>query len=285
MFKAIENIISKNIAEFNKRISEKYGVDISELDELWSELSGGSKVSKAPKKTDNKDSNSVVSTTSSKKSKIDGGCPYVFIKGKDEGNTCSSKPKDGCTYCSKHQKCEGTGQKDKKKVPAVDKKTISSSKTSKPKESSSEKPKIFIRLNKEINKYWFPETNLVFKSKDERVVCGSYIDSKINALTQEDIAVCEKYGFKYEKSVEENPSEKSKEKKSISADIEKTNTEAKNIETVLSSIFEKNVKPMEELSDIEHEEDVEAEMEAEMEAEEDVEEDEVVDDEELEEDE
>jgi hypothetical protein len=69
-------------------------------------------------------------------------------------------------------------------------------------EKDDEKPKIVIRMNKEINKYWNPETKLVFKSKEEIVVIGNYVNDTLNKLTDDDIAVCEKYAFKYEK--EEN---------------------------------------------------------------------------------
>ena len=57
-------------------------------------------------------------------------------------------------------------------------------------------------MNKEINKFWHPESELIFKSKDERVVIGSYKNNKINKLSDDDIMLCEQYGFKYIKEEE-----------------------------------------------------------------------------------
>ena len=231
LIKSIETIISKNIGDFISQVSDKWNIDSSELEEIWNSVAGDSaaKKKKAPKKKDD-DSSESVSTEKSSKSKnknVEGGCPYVFIKGKDEGKTCNSKPKEGGEYCSRHIKCEGVGQKDKKKIP-VAKKTVSSS-SDKPKTSPAKKPtEKVLRLNKEINKFWNPESGLVFKSKDDRVVIGSYKDEKFEKLTSDDIANCEKYGFKYEFEMEP--------KKSLSEEIVKTNMNAELIENVLDEI-------------------------------------------------
>lgn len=241
MMKSIETAILKIVHEYNERICEKYELNMEELENLWKEVSG----SEAPKKrgpVKKKDDDSTPSTPKKSKSKskdVEGCCPYVFIKGKNEGQTCNSKPKEGATYCSRHAKCEETGQKEKKKIPSA--KTVSSKNEDKDKKKKDEKPKIVIRMNKDINKYWNPETKLVFKSKEERVVVGNYDNDTLNKLTDDDIAVCEKYGFKYEKEEEtpkSKPKEKEKEKenKSLAKEIDKTNMEAKNIENVLKEI-------------------------------------------------
>lgn len=54
-----------------------------------------------------------------------------------------------------------------------------------------------IRFNKDIDKYWNPDTNLVFNSKDERVIIGTFKEGMLHSLTKDDINTCEKYGFKY----------------------------------------------------------------------------------------
>ena len=56
-----------------------------------------------------------------------------------------------------------------------------------------------IKLNKEIDKYWNAESQLVFKAKDNRVVYATYRDDKLSELNEDDIMMCEQYGFKYEK--------------------------------------------------------------------------------------
>ena len=45
----IVNLINKNINEYNTKISEKYGIDIEELQSLWFEFSGSSSKKKVGK--------------------------------------------------------------------------------------------------------------------------------------------------------------------------------------------------------------------------------------------
>lgn len=248
MNKNIEYIINKNVKEYISRLSEKYSLDSAELEALWVETSGSDIKKKTTKSATKKDSD-IESVASSKKT-IEGGCPYVFSKGKDAGNACSIKPKDGKTYCSKHLKCDESGQKEKKVSPTT-KKTVASV-NSKPKSSPVEKKRIVIRMNKDINKYWNPETHLVFKSKEERVVIGSCTDDELKPLSDDDIATCQKYGFKYEQQ----------EKKSLSEEIVNTNLKAEHIENVLSEICKEDGDDDDgEVEDAEEEEEGELEEE------------------------
>jgi len=219
----IENIINNVIDKYNKKLSEKFSLDSEELQKLWKEISGSEVKVVKKKKSDDASETGSVKSSKSKKS-IEGGCPYVFAKGKNQGETCGSKPKDGGTYCGKHQKCEGVGQTEKVKSP-VGKKSISESSEKKDKEPVKKKTQIVIRLNKKLDKYWNPETTLVFKSKEDRVVIGSFKDEKYEELTADDIVTCEKYGFKYENNTKNLPEE-----------IAKTNLQAEHIENVLAEI-------------------------------------------------
>ena len=165
-----------------------------------------------------------------------------------------------------------------------------------------EKPEKILRKNSDIDKWWNPHTKMVFKSSDELIVIGVCNNKKINELSNDDIATCRKYGFKYEtisknkeepskkKAVEkkEQPIKKAVEKKEqpvekskISIAINKTNLSAKDVEDVLSELKLSN----EEEDDDEYvnEEDVEnvPELEVELEdAEEDAEEEEEYEEEE-----
>lgn len=266
--------IDKNINEYNKKIAEKFNISIDELQELSNDFFGDSKPKRGGggRKKKEEKTESIVSDDSSggkSKTSVEGGCPYIFIKGKDEGKTCNSKPKDGCEYCGRHQKYEGVGQKEKKKIPTVNaKKNISDKAVSKPKSSPDDRPKIIIRLNKDIDKYWNPETCLVFKSKDDRVVINSYKNDKLEKLTNDDIATCEKYGFRYEKIEEkkEIPIKVANDmKKSISEEIVKTNVQAEHIESVLNEICKEEE---DEEEDVEEEDVEEEECEEELEDEE-----------------
>jgi hypothetical protein len=238
LLQSIQTFISKTVREYNSKLSEKYNLDIEELEMVWNEISGTSSTKKSLEK---KETASETASVTSKKSGEGTGCPYLFTKGKNEGSTCGSKPKDGGQYCGKHQKYEGVEQKEKKKIPLGKKSIVSPEKNKK--DTPAAKPQIVIRMNKDINKYWNPETTLVFKSKDDRVVIGSYKEDVLHSLNDDDINTCEKYGFKYEKEVEKKPEkkvvkqvEKKETKKSLSTEIVKTNLHAEHVENVLAEI-------------------------------------------------
>ena len=96
----IEKIIETVVSEYNFKLSEKYNLKSEELQELWKQISGSDvKVAKVTKKTTTADDKSETVSVKSGRSKksTEGGCPYVFIKGKDEGNSCGSKPKEKVT--------------------------------------------------------------------------------------------------------------------------------------------------------------------------------------------
>jgi len=175
----IMDIISKNIAKYNAELAKKYNLDIAELDTMWEEVSGAkAKKGRESKSSDNKKSEGPC-------------CQYVFSKGKNAGSTCPTKPKDGAEFCSKHNKnSSDTPKKEKKEKPEkVEKKTF------------------IIRKNKELDMFWNPETTLVFKSKEEKVVIGSCKDNKVIPLTDEDIKNCEKYSLKYERKEDDEEAE------------------------------------------------------------------------------
>jgi len=203
---AVEKSVSQSINNLFEKIVDRWeDIDLEELQALWNDDDNNIKVSKTKTKTSPSKKKDDDENTENNK---EGGCPYIFAKGEKEGSICGSKPKSGCEYCSRHQKFEGVGQDIKKKTPKTktsssigDKSTVSN----KVKASPSKKPlERIIKLNKDINKFWNAETQLVFKSKDERVVYASYRDDVLNEINDDDIILCEQYGFKYEKtSIEE----------------------------------------------------------------------------------
>jgi hypothetical protein len=195
---SVEKSVSQSINTFMEKICEKWeNIKLEELQTLWNEdnveilTKKSSKVSIKKNKEDKED-----------KEDKEGGCPYIFSKGEKEGTVCGSNPKNGCVYCSRHQKFEGIGQDIKKKLPKSKSSTIGDTVSVKKTKTPSKKPlERIIKINKDIDKYWNAETQLVFKSKDDRVVYASYRDDVLNELTSEDIILCEQYGFKYEKII------------------------------------------------------------------------------------
>lgn len=197
--KVIESAIKNAIKEYVQRISSKYNeIDVDDLEELWNEVSKSMKISDKPSNVITKSTNR---KTSNGKSTDSSGCPYVFIKGTRQDQTCGAQAKEGDTYCSRHKKYEGTVQKERKSTPDTTRSTV------KPKKSKSRSPekdvKRVLRKNKTIDRLWHPETGLVFRSFKERVVVGKCVDDKINPLTEDDIDECRKWGFSFEEDQED----------------------------------------------------------------------------------
>lgn len=262
IIEGFEKCIKEAIQVYSDKISEKYDIDSKELQEIWNNLSFDIKLTS--KNKENKENKETVKkspvqkkenkTEKQNKKEKDGDdeadeadeddrCPYVFTKGKNSGQSCNAKLKDGLTYCSKHQKCEGIGQAEKKKTPKTKESISSKAVGTTSKKSSPEKRPIekIIKLNNDINKLWHAETELVFKSKDERVVIASYRDDSLNPLTDDDIELCEKYGFKYEREEnlteevleeESKIQEKKEEKKTYKKKVEDKKDDKKKTEKV-----------------------------------------------------
>ena len=120
----IMEIISSRVDEFSKTISEEYGIENNELQEIWLRIINENDAVQIPVKPTPKStpvtSTPVTSTpvTSTPVTSTQSGCPYTFTKGKKEGCICGSNAKSGKTYCSRHKKYEGQSPKKKKnKLP------------------------------------------------------------------------------------------------------------------------------------------------------------------------
>lgn len=168
-FKKVDSIV----IEFIKNVSEKYNIDIKDLENIWKEKSKEIKKIKKIEKSE---------------TKITGKCEYVFVKGEKKGTICLSKTKDG-NLCSKHKG-----------------KTSSDAKKKSPKKVGPLQPvtkNIILRRNKDIgNKLWHPETRLVFKSTRDKIVIGKASDSnEIIQLNDDDIEVCKSMGFAFDKNL------------------------------------------------------------------------------------
>ena len=265
----INEAVEKSITVLFEKICNKYDtVELAELEKIWNDENGSIKVKvqAKPKETINKEKSA---------KKVDenksegGGCPYVFSKGEKAGNICGSKPKNGNEYCSKHKKSAESGGDDKNVKKSESKKSNSisekSSSTTKKKSPATKKPlERIIKHNKDIDKYWNAETQLVFKSKDDRVVYATFRGDELKGLTDDDILLCEQYGFKFdnnfpvdeadgdeeekeevvEKVIKKKDNEKSKKsvekesinKKILSSAITENNLKAKSIEDVLNEL-------------------------------------------------
>ena len=219
LIRGIEDVIKNAIEEYSNLISNKFGIESEELENLWNNVSSNMKIS-VSKKTKSKSVDDTKDTIINNSNT----CPYVFSKGEKTGEVCGGKPKKDCQYCSRHTKFEGIGQVEKKKTPK-NKKSISESKIPSKKTPEKKTTDLVIRLNKQINKFWDPKTELVFKSKDERVVVSSFRNDSINKLTDDDIMLCEQFGFKYE--IDDDVGDEIEEEEEEDEDLKKKEAEDK----------------------------------------------------------
>jgi hypothetical protein len=170
-------------------------------------------------------------------------CQYVYVKGQKAGTSCSHKSKKDSEFCSQHSK--------KKEEPQI---VVVETAKEAPKKSNP-----VLRMNKIINKWWHPETGLVFKSSEEKIVIGIFKDESIHDLTEQDVATCVTHKFKYvfnkRKKEDDDEDEKPmvKKQKTIDTAFIKINQEAKNVEVLIKEMFNKNVEEEDDDDDDEEE--------------------------------
>ena len=159
-------------------------------------------------------------------------CSYVYTRGVKAGQSCPNRKKQDSSYCSQHTKKP-------KDVAAAAEPTIEVTATEPPK-----KPNPVLRMNKVVNKWWHPDTGLVFKSSDEKIVIGIFKDDTIHDLSEDDVKTCVSYKFRYvynkrklEDTEEKQPSPK-KAKKSINDAFIQVNQQAKNVEVLIKEMFD-----------------------------------------------
>ena len=93
--------------------------------------------------------------------------------------------------------------------------------------------KIVLKKNKKIGKIWHPQTRLIFKSANERIVVG-YLndDESISNLSEENVKVCKEWGFRFES--EKDESEKDESEKNESEKNSECDTELDNVNNVVN---------------------------------------------------
>jgi len=216
--KQIESIIKNAIDEYIQCISSKYEeIEVDDLEKIWNDvLKISESTGNSPDKTVTKTPKTIpVKKTQS--SENENGCPYKFIKGAKQDQICGSKTKDGVTYCSRHKKFDGSEQKERKSSPIPQKSTVNpvKSKSKSPEKSVAR----VLRRNKTLDKLWHPETGFVFRSNNERVVTGKFIDEKLQNLTEDDLDECRRWGFPFvpldDDDKDEDIDEEENEKKEI----------------------------------------------------------------------
>lgn len=233
MLSAINSIINQYILI----VSTNYNIPVGELQALMDRMPSSPNTSIQPL-TPVQNLQPVVIQTPKPADDPDSLCSFIYLRGQKKGTRCTRKRKRDADVCSQHAK------KEKSDTPA----TIEV----KPAKEASKKPSIILRINKIINKYWHPETGMVFKSKDEKVVIGIYKDNALRDLSEEDIPVCIEHRFQYifnnRKLAMKNDDEEDDEKevsepqpkkaKMIDESFIQINKQARNVEGIIRDMFD-----------------------------------------------
>lgn len=230
-------VLESTLDEYLNLISTKHGIKFSELKELMNDVKGNNTLPPP-----------VVAVVKRKiPNQGDGNtCGHITQRGKNIGAICGKKVKKDCDFCSLHSKKTATVttiEVETKDVPVVQR-----------------KPNPVLRKNHIINKWWHPDSGLVFKSSEEKIVIGIYKDEQLVDLSEEDVATCISYKFKYvtkrKRSEDDIDNEQPKKQKVekvaavvnvIDEQFIKVNQDAKNVEVIIKEMF--NTKSNEEDDD------------------------------------
>lgn len=156
-------------------------------------------------------------------------CQYILSRGARAGNICGTKKKKNSDFCCQHSK----------KMAVEEQPVIIVNEAPK-------KPNPVLRMNKIIGKWWHPDSALVFKSSEEKIVIGIFKDNQLVDLSEEDVQTCVAHKFKYvfnkrkrdeiEEDEAEIITEKNKKQKIDDKFIE-VNKSAKNVEVLIKEMF------------------------------------------------
>jgi len=112
---------------------------------------------------------------------------------------------------------------------------------------------IILKKLKQLDTIWHPETGLVFKSRTEKVVTGTFIDDQFVELDDNAIELCEMWGFKIDETLlapqEEVQSQEEEEEEEEDVKSQEGGEDVKSQE-------EKEYMAQEELTRIENDDDL-----------------------------
>jgi hypothetical protein len=244
-------VLESTLNEYLNLISTKHGIKFSELKDLMNDVKGNDGATAAPP--------AVVIVKKAVQPQAEGTsttCGYLPQRGKNVGIVCGKKVKKNSNFCAAHSK----------KTDAAADVTIEVETKNAP---VPKKPNPVLRKNNIIDKWWHPDSGLVFKSSDEKIVIGIYKDEQICDLTDEDVATCIAYKFKYvtkRKRVDYNDDDdngeqpkKQKVEKPVVNVIDdkfiKVNQDAKNVEVIIKEMFDDKSKEDDDDADDEEHDD------------------------------
>lgn len=187
-FKTQMNIcVETQINKLLKKIADTYNIPLKNLTQMWDPSSSPNLV------TDEETDEENLIAEEEKKRKLDKAkqytkCQYVFTRGKRKGQMCGARACKNFMYCSKHKKHANKKAKKQKLIPEKMRTNI-------------------LKRIRSINKYYHPDSGMVFKSKEEKVVIGKYVNGEVIDLNNDDLEICKKFCFKVELHSEEKRKE------------------------------------------------------------------------------
>ena len=247
--KKMMHSIKSAINDYIQTVSQKYNIPFDDLQQLMEIPAHHNNVVTAPPQQ-------VVAQAVPLE-----GCKYIYLRGAKAGSHCTNKKKKDGEFCSQHSA--------KKKAAET---TIVVN-TNDVTVEAPKKPNPILRMNKIINKWWHPDSCLVFKSSEEKIVIGIYKNDTICDLSEEDVKTCIAYKFKYvmkrkrdedndeklEKKDERPSIKKQKKLPAIDNEFVKVNQTAKNVEVFIKEMFTTKKEDDDEEEEEEDEEVVEEE--------------------------
>ena len=199
----VNDRINEAIIEYITKLHESYpNISVEDLTELWNENSDKQISTEKPPAAKKKHTKSETKsedkpapkkrTVKSEEKSAPTECSYIFTRGKTKGEKCTSKPKSGTDFCSRHTSDKGTAKEEKKKNKS-DILETSSTTSSMSENIGAER---VLKMNKKINKLCHERTGLVFESKDNKIVIGRLVNDTMLPLTEEDKDLCRRYNFR-----------------------------------------------------------------------------------------
>ena len=122
----VNDRINEAIIEYITKLHESYpNISVEDLTELWNENSDKQISTEKPPAAKKKHTKSETKsedkpapkkrTVKSEEKSAPTECSYIFTRGKTKGEKCTSKPKSGTDFCSRHTSDKGTAKEEKKK--------------------------------------------------------------------------------------------------------------------------------------------------------------------------
>lgn len=174
--------IEKTVSEFTTKVYNRYLKDtdvlLKDLLDIWNDLSN---------REDNGDDSDQENErrNSDRRQKQLNGCVYRFKRGKNKGQSCGKKLRDGYDYCAAH-------------AAQVNKSNNQQSSETKLPPSRNPSTKVHLRKHPKIKQYWHEESGLVFADPTTNTVTGRVKNGRVIKLDSEGIELCKKYRLKYE---------------------------------------------------------------------------------------